>query len=89
MTKRLISLMLAVLMLAFAFTSCGDDEDALNNAVNEAANGNMSSLINSLDADSRAQLNAALRDKEKAREILNSDAARAIINSLLGGKNNG
>lgn len=60
-----------------------------NNAVNEAANGNMSSLINSLDADSRAQLNAALRDKEKAREILNSDAARAIINSLLGGKNNG
>ena len=67
--------------------SMGDKIDG--NAVNEAANGNMSTLINSLDADSRARLNAALRDKEKAREILNSDAARAILNSLLGGKNNG
>lgn len=67
--------------------SMGDKIDS--KAVNDAANGNMSSLINSLDADSRARLNAALSDKEKAREILNSDAARAILNSLLGGKNNG
>ena len=37
MTKRLISLMLAVLMLAFAFTSCASDEDAIDNAVNEAS----------------------------------------------------
>lgn len=58
-------------------------------AVNDATKGNMSSLINSLDAESRAKLNAALSDRDKAREILNSDAARAIINSLLGGKNDG
>ena len=37
MTKRLISLMLAVLMLAFALTSCGNDDDALGNAVNNAS----------------------------------------------------
>ncbi len=37
MTKRLISLMLAVLMLAFVFVSCGNDGDAINNAVNEAS----------------------------------------------------
>ncbi len=37
MTKRLISLMLAMLMLAFAFTSCGNDDGALDNAVNEAS----------------------------------------------------
>lgn len=67
--------------------SMGDKIDS--KTVNDAANGNMNSLINSLDADSRARLNAALSDKEKAREILNSDAARAILNSLLGGKNNG
>lgn len=58
-------------------------------AVDDAAKGNINSLINSLDADSRARLNAALSDKEKAREILNSDAARAILNSLIGGKGNG
>lgn len=37
MTKRLISLMLAVLMLAFALVSCGNDGDAIDNAVNEAS----------------------------------------------------
>ncbi len=37
MTKRLISLMLAVLMLAFVFTSCGNNEDALENTVNDAS----------------------------------------------------
>ena len=37
MTKRLISLMLAVLMLAFALTSCGSDEDALENTVDDAS----------------------------------------------------
>ncbi len=37
MTKRLISLMLAVLMLAFVFVSCGNDGDAIDNAVNEAS----------------------------------------------------
>lgn len=37
MTKRLISLMLAVLMLACVFVSCGNDDDAINNAVNEAS----------------------------------------------------
>ncbi len=37
MTKRLISLMLAVLMLAFALASCGNDGDAIDNAVNDAS----------------------------------------------------
>jgi len=37
MTKRLISLMLAVLMLVFALVSCGSDEDAIDDTVNEAS----------------------------------------------------
>ena len=37
MTKRLISLMLAVLMLAVVFVSCADDGDAIDNAVNDAS----------------------------------------------------
>ena len=37
MTKRLISLMLAVLMLAFALVSCGQKGDAIDNAVEEAS----------------------------------------------------
>ena len=37
MTKRLISLMLAVLMLAFTLVSCGKDGDAIDNAVNDAS----------------------------------------------------
>ena len=57
--------------------------------VNAAANGNLDSLINSLDKDSRDKLNQALSDKNRMQEILNSDAARAIMNSLFGGKHNG
>ena len=37
MTKRLISLMLAMLMLLAVFTSCGEDEDAIDSTMNEAA----------------------------------------------------
>ena len=37
MTKRLISLMLAVLMMLAVFTSCADDGDAVENTVNEAS----------------------------------------------------
>ncbi len=37
MTKRLISLMLAVLMLLVVFTSCGDDGNAIDETVNEAS----------------------------------------------------
>lgn len=58
-------------------------------AVNAAANGNLDSLINSLDKDSRDKLNEALNDKSRMQEILNSDAARALMNSLFGGKRNG
>ena len=57
--------------------------------VKAAANGNLDSLINSLDKDSRDKLNQALSDKNRMQEILNSDAARAIMNSLFGGKHNG
>lgn len=37
MTKRLISLILAMLMLLAVFTSCGEDEDAITGTMNEAA----------------------------------------------------
>ncbi len=57
--------------------------------VNAAANGNLDPLINSLDKDSRDKLNQALSDKNRMQEILNSDAARAIMNKLFGGKENG
>ena len=57
--------------------------------VNAAANGKLDSLINSLDKDDRDKLNEALSDKNRIQEILNSDAARAIMNSLFGGKGNG
>lgn len=59
------------------------------NAVNRAAGGDVNSLISSLDEDSRAKLMAALADKEKTRQILNSDAARALLGSLFGGNKNG
>ncbi len=37
MTKRLIGLMLAMLMLLAVLTSCGDDSDAIDETVNEAS----------------------------------------------------
>ncbi len=56
----------------------------------KAANGDASALMSSLDEDSRKMLTDALTDKNKARQILNSDAARQILGSILnGGKKNG
>ncbi len=54
-----------------------------------AAKGDLSALMNSLDAESKAKLLGALENREKAQEILSSSAARKLLNSLLGGNKNG
>ena len=57
--------------------------------LDQAANGNIDGLMSSLNDSDRAQLQRALADKETARRILNSPAARDIMKSLLGGNKNG
>ena len=65
------------------------DSKINKNAVKKAAGGDVSGLIEGLDDQSKKKLNAALSDKNKAKEILASKEAREILKSFLGGKNNG
>lgn len=55
------------------------------NDIERAKNGDVSGLASLLDSKDRAKLNAALGNKEKMREILNSKEAREILGKLSGG----
>ena len=53
-------------------------------AVESAANGDMGGIMSGLNEADKRKLNEALSDKEKARQILSSDAAKALLNNLFG-----
>ena len=88
MTKRLISLMLAVLMLAFVFVSCGNDEDALENTVNDASRYtstiNMWVITESALVEKASELLYAGNDPDKYPEQANkqTDEQKAFLASL-------
>lgn len=49
-----------------------------------AAKGEISGLMASLNEEDKKKLNDALSDKEKARQLLSSDAARQLLQNLFG-----
>ena len=50
----------------------------------QAANGDVSKLMNSLKPEDRAKLNALLADKEATQKLLSSDAAKMMMKMLFG-----
>ncbi len=54
--------------------------------INKAKNGDMSSLLSSLPPEDAKKVSDALNDKEKIKEILSSDSAKALLKLLNGGK---
>ena len=54
------------------------------NSLENAASGDISGLMSSLSEEDKRKLNDALSDKEKARQLLSSDAAKQILQSLFG-----
>ena len=57
------------------------------NALEQAKKGDVGALSASLDEQSRKMLGEVMSDKNKMREILNSDAAKEIIKKFSGDKN--
>ena len=55
------------------------------NTVENAKKGDLSGVLSSLPEEDAKKLKEALSDKEKTRQLLSSDAAKAIMNMLLGG----
>ena len=56
------------------------------NSLDRAQKGDMSGIMSSLNEQDRKKLSAALSDKNKAKEILSSSEAKAILKNFLGGK---
>ena len=56
------------------------------NMVENAKNGDLSGVLSSLPEEDAKKLKEALSDKEKTKQLLSSDAAKALINMFLGGK---
>lgn len=46
-------------------------------------------INNNLNEEQASAVKNLLRDEEKTKALLNSDAAKAIFNKFFGGKNNG
>ncbi|MBO4432532.1 MAG: hypothetical protein J5852_03255 [Clostridia bacterium] len=57
------------------------------NALEQAKKGDIGALSAPLDEQSRKMLGEVMSDKNKMREILNSDAAKEIIKKFSGDKN--
>lgn len=58
------------------------------NALEQASNGNISSLMSGLAEEDRHKLNEALSDRQKAKQLLSSKAAKQLLEELFG-KTNG
>ncbi|MBP3706688.1 MAG: hypothetical protein J6J13_05535 [Clostridia bacterium] len=59
------------------------------NSLDRAKSGDLDGILSSLSEEDAKKLKAALADKEKTKQLLSSDAAKALMNMLMGGKNNG
>lgn len=61
-----------------------------NDSLQKAQSGDFSDLISSLDSQSQQKLMDALSNKQAAKQILSSDAAKSLLQKFMnGGKNNG
>ena len=56
--------------------------------LDEARRGDKEAILNKLNDSDRKKIEAVLADKNKLKEILNSDAAKNLL-KILGGKQNG
>jgi len=55
----------------------------------KAKDGNFTHIFSKLSKEDSEKITDALNDKEKAKQILSSDAARKILKMLSGDKENG
>ena len=63
--------------------------DKINQETLDAARrGDKEAILNKLNDSDRKKIEAVLADKNKLKEILNSDAAKNLL-KILGGKQNG
>ena len=63
--------------------------DKINQETLDAAHrGDKEAILNKLNDSDRKKIEAVLADKNKLKEILNSDAAKNLL-KILGGKQNG
>lgn len=53
-------------------------------AIEKASKGDMSGLLNALNTQDRQKLTEALNDKNKAKELLSSSAAKELLAKFLG-----
>lgn len=53
-------------------------------SLEKVAEGDMSGLMSSLSEEDRNKLNSVLKDKNKAKEMLSSSAARELLKRILG-----
>lgn len=58
------------------------------NTIDAARRGDTNAVMSALNENDRKKVEEVLADKEKLNQILNSDAAKKLMN-FLGGKNNG
>ncbi len=58
------------------------------NTINAARRGDAEALMSNLSENDREKINDVLADKDKLKQILNSDAAKNIM-KILGGNKNG
>ena len=58
------------------------------NTIDAARRGDTNAVMSALNKNDRKKVEEVLADKEKLNQILNSDAAKKLMN-FLGGKNNG
>lgn len=59
------------------------------NTLDAARRGDVDSILKNVDVEDRKKIEQTLADKDKLKQILNSDAARAIMKILGGDKKNG
>ena len=58
------------------------------NTIDAVRRGDTNAVMSALNENDRKKVEEVLADKEKLNQILNSDAAKKLMN-FLGGKNNG
>lgn len=59
------------------------------NTLDAAKRGDIDAVLNSVSQEDKKKIEQTLADKDKLKQILNSDAARALIKILSGDKRNG
>ncbi len=59
------------------------------NTLDAAKRGDVDAVLKNVSAEDKKKIEQTLADKDKLKQLLNSDAARALIKILGGDKKNG